>query len=222
MRIRVALDVALVVGVLVMVPASAKFGAPNTICFSGNRKGMSAEQGLENCAIGLKRIMPLAEKHKVTLCMELLNSRVNHKDYMCDTSVWGVELVKRVGSERFKLLYDIYHMQIMEGDLIATIKKNYESYRPLSHCGRSRPQRNRRLAGNQLSRRDESDCGHRLQRIRCAGIYSETRGQNRVAETRRADLRRLNLFISKQILFRPEQASADKSDGAMVAATPIP
>jgi hydroxypyruvate isomerase len=110
------------------IPASANFGAPNTICFSGNRNGMSDEQGLENCAIGLKRIIPIAEKHKVTVCMELLNSRVNHKDYMCDTSVWGVELVKRVGSERFKLLYDIYHMQIMEGDLIATIKKNYESY----------------------------------------------------------------------------------------------
>jgi hydroxypyruvate isomerase len=110
------------------ISASAKFGAPNVICFSGNRAGMSDEQGLENCAIGLKRIMPLAEKHKVTVCMELLNSRVNHKDYMCDKSAWGVELVKRVGSERFKLLYDIYHMQIMEGDMIATIKKNYESF----------------------------------------------------------------------------------------------
>jgi hydroxypyruvate isomerase len=110
------------------IPACADFGAPNTICFSGNRNRMDAEQGLENCAIGLKRIMPIAEKHKVTVCMELLNSRVNHKDYMCDTSAWGVELVKRVGSERFKLLYDIYHMQVMEGDLIATIKKNYESF----------------------------------------------------------------------------------------------
>jgi hydroxypyruvate isomerase len=110
------------------IPECAEFGAPNTICFSGNRAGMSDEQGLENCAIGLKRIMALAEKHKVTLCMELLNSKVNHKDYMCDHSAWGVELVKRVGSERFKLLFDIYHMQIMEGDLIATIKKNYEAF----------------------------------------------------------------------------------------------
>ncbi|MEO5804864.1 MAG: TIM barrel protein, partial [Verrucomicrobiota bacterium] len=110
------------------IPASAKEGAPNAICFSGNRAGMDDAQGLENCAIGLKRIMPLAEKHKISVCMELLNSRVNHKDYMCDNSKWGVELVKRVGSERFKLLYDIYHMQIMEGDLIATIKKNYESF----------------------------------------------------------------------------------------------
>ncbi len=109
-------------------PAAAKAGAPNIICFSGNRAGMDDAQGLENCAIGLKRIAPIAEKHKVTICMELLNSRVNHKDYMCDKSAWGVELVKRVGSERFKLLYDIYHMQIMEGDMIATIKKNYESF----------------------------------------------------------------------------------------------
>jgi hydroxypyruvate isomerase len=108
------------------IPAAADFGAANVICFSGNRKGQDDEEGLKNCAAGLKRIMPLAEKHKVTVCMELLNSKVNHKDYQCDHTAWGVELVKRVGSERFKLLYDIYHMQIMEGDLIATIKANHE------------------------------------------------------------------------------------------------
>src|SRR4029079_5716445 len=91
-------------------------------------KGMSDEQGLENCAIGLKRVAPIAEKYKVTVCMELLNSKVNHKDYQCDYSKWGVELCKRVGSERFKLLYDIYHMQIMEGDLCATIKANHQYF----------------------------------------------------------------------------------------------
>jgi hydroxypyruvate isomerase len=107
-------------------PIVAEHGYPNIICFSGNRKGMSDEQGLENCATGLKRIAPIAEKYKVTVAMELLNSKVNHPDYMCDHTVWGVELVKRVGSERFKLLYDIYHMQIMEGDLIATIKANHQ------------------------------------------------------------------------------------------------
>ena len=107
------------------IPAAAEFGAPNVICFSGNRNGQNDEEGLKNCAAGLKRIMPLAEKHKVTVCMELLNSKVNHKDYQCDRTPWGVELVKRVGSERFKLLYDIYHMQIMEGDLIATIKASH-------------------------------------------------------------------------------------------------
>ena len=85
---------------------------------------MADAQGLENCAIGLKRLMTLCEKHKVNLVMELLNSKVNHKDYQCDHTEWGVELCKRVGSERFKLLYDIYHMQIMEGDVIATIRKH--------------------------------------------------------------------------------------------------
>jgi hydroxypyruvate isomerase len=109
-------------------PIVAKHGYPNIICFSGNREGMSDEEGLENCAIGLKRIAPIAEKYKVTVCMELLNSKVNHPDYMCDLSKWGVELVRKVGSERFKLLYDIYHMQIMEGDLCATIRKNHQYY----------------------------------------------------------------------------------------------
>ena len=107
-------------------PVVAEHGFPNIICFSGNREGMSDEQGLENCAVGLKRIAPIAEKHKVNICMELLNSKVNHPDYMCDHTKWGVELVKQVGSERFKLLYDIYHMQIMEGDLCATIRGNHQ------------------------------------------------------------------------------------------------
>jgi len=104
-------------------PKVAAAGFQNIICFSGNRAGMPEEQGLENCAIGLKRIASICEKHKVVAVMELLNSKVNHPDYMCDHTMWGVELCKRVGSEHFKLLYDIYHMQIMEGDMIATIQK---------------------------------------------------------------------------------------------------
>ena len=88
---------------------------------------MDDQQGLENCVTGLKRLMAIAEKRGVTIVMELLNSKVNHKDYMCDRTPWGVELVKRIGSERFKLLYDIYHMQIMEGDVIATIKAHHTS-----------------------------------------------------------------------------------------------
>jgi hydroxypyruvate isomerase len=108
------------------IPKVAEAGYPNIICFSGNRKGLDDEKGVENCAIGLKRIVGLAEKHKVTICMELLNSKVNHKDYMCDHTTWGVELCKAVGSERFKLLYDIYHMQIMEGDVIRTIQQNHQ------------------------------------------------------------------------------------------------
>jgi hydroxypyruvate isomerase len=102
----------------------ADAGMTNLICFSGNRAGLDDEKGIENCALGLKRIMRLAEDKKVTIVMELLNSKVNHKDYQCDHTAWGVELCKRIGSERFKLLYDIYHMQIMEGDVIATIRKS--------------------------------------------------------------------------------------------------
>jgi hydroxypyruvate isomerase len=109
-------------------PKLVEAGLNTIICFSGNRKGISDEEGLENCAKGLKRLMPSAEKYKITLIMELLNSRVNHKDYQCDKSAWGVELCKRVGSERFKLLYDIYHMQIMEGDIIATIKRDHQYF----------------------------------------------------------------------------------------------
>ena len=105
---------------------SADAGFNQLICFSGNREGMDEQLGLENCAIGLKRILPLAERRGVTLVMELLNSKVNHRDYMCDRTAWGVELAKRIGSERFKLLYDIYHMQIMEGDVIRTIQANHQ------------------------------------------------------------------------------------------------
>ncbi len=117
-----------------VAPKVAAAGFKNIICFSGDRKGMSDEQGLQNCAIGLKRITPICEKHKVVAVMELLNSKVNHPDYMCDHTAWGVALCKKVGSENFKLLYDIYHMQIMEGDVIRTIKgdksKNLESAAP--------------------------------------------------------------------------------------------
>ena len=111
-----------------LLKATADAGFDKVICFSGNRDGMDDEEGLENCAIGLKRLMPLAEKHGITICMELLNSKVNHKDYMCDHSAWGVELCKAIGSEHFKLLYDIYHMQIMEGDVIATIRDRHEYF----------------------------------------------------------------------------------------------
>ena len=108
--------------------ATAEAGFPNLICFSGNRDGMADDVGLENCAKGLKRITALAEKLGVTVCMELLNSRVNHKDYMCDHSAWGVALCKKIDSPRFKLLYDIYHMQIMEGDVIATIRADHQYF----------------------------------------------------------------------------------------------
>jgi len=107
---------------------TADAGFERLICFSGNRAGLDDAQGLDNCAAGLKRILPVAEKLKVTLCMELLNSKRNHKDYQCDHVAWGAELVKRISSERFKLLYDIYHMQIMEGDVCDTIKENHQYF----------------------------------------------------------------------------------------------
>ncbi|MEN0055719.1 MAG: TIM barrel protein [Mucilaginibacter sp.] len=109
-----------------MIPLVAKAGYKNLICFSGNRRGKDDETGWNNCAEGLKKLMALAEKHQVILVMELLNSKINHKDNQCDKTSWGVELAKRVGSENFKLLYDIYHMQIDEGDVIRTIRDNHQ------------------------------------------------------------------------------------------------
>ena len=108
-----------------MIPQVAKAGYKNLICFSGNSNGMDDETGMENCAEGLRQVLPLAEKHNVVLVMELLNSKIDHKDYMCDHTAWGVELAKRTGSENFKLLYDIYHMQIDEGDVIRTIRESH-------------------------------------------------------------------------------------------------
>jgi hydroxypyruvate isomerase len=109
-----------------MIPLVAKAGYTNLICFSGSRRGMSDEVGLANSVKGLQPLMSLAEKHKVVLVMELLNSKINHPDYQCDRTSWGVALAKKLGSEHFKLLYDIYHMQIDEGDIIHTITDNHQ------------------------------------------------------------------------------------------------
>jgi hydroxypyruvate isomerase len=106
----------------------AKAGYKNLICFSGNREGMDEETGWKNCAEGLKKILGQAEKQGVIIHMELLNSKVNHPDQMCDNTKWGVELVKRIGSENFKLLYDIYHMQIDEGDVIRSIQDHHQYF----------------------------------------------------------------------------------------------
>ncbi len=105
-----------------IIPIAAAKKVPNVICFSGNRAGISDEEGAENCVTGLKKIMPLAEKHGVNVVMELLNSK-DHRDYQADTTPWGAGVAQKVGSERFKLLYDIYHMQRMEGDVINNIRK---------------------------------------------------------------------------------------------------
>lgn len=116
-----------------MIPKAAAAGVPNLICFSGNREGMNDNEGMINCAKGLRKLMPLAEKNNVTIIMELLNS-YGHKDYMCDKTKWGAALVEMVGSQRFKLLYDIYHMQIMEGNVIDHIR-NFNQYIGHYHTG---------------------------------------------------------------------------------------
>jgi len=116
------------------IPLAAEHGLKNLICFSGNTNGLTREQGLENCAKGLEPVVKLAAKHGITICMELLNSKVDHRDYQCDHTEWGAALCDKLNVDSFKLLYDIYHMQIMEGDVIATIKK-YKNYIAHYHTG---------------------------------------------------------------------------------------
>lgn len=130
------------------IEATAKEGWRNVICFSGNARGIDRETGMNNCVEALKKVVPLAEKNNVVLNMELLNSRVNHPDYMCDKSEWGIELCKRVGSDNFKLLYDIYHMQIMEGDIIRSIQDNHQffgHYHTAGNPGRNELDENQEL-----------------------------------------------------------------------------
>lgn len=118
-----------------VIEKAANLNVENLVCFSGNRReGLSEQQGQEFCAKGLEPLVKLAEERGVTLQMELLNSKVDHAGYQCDHTVWGVGLCKLLGSERFKLLYDIYHMQIMEGDIIATIRE-YHPYFGHYHTG---------------------------------------------------------------------------------------
>jgi len=116
------------------IDAAAEYGFPNVICFSGNRRGLADEVGIENTVAALKQIIGYAEKKNINICIEILNSKVNHKDYMFDHMSWGVELCKKVGSERMKILYDIYHAQIMEGDIIRTIR-DYHEYIGHYHTG---------------------------------------------------------------------------------------
>ncbi len=122
---RIANHAKLIADFEAMIPKAAEAGVPNLICFSGNNEGQDRNVGMINCAIGLRKLMPLAEKHGVTIIMELLNS-YGHTDYQCDKTAWGAALCEMVGSPRFKLLYDIFHMQIMEGNIIDTIQKNIQ------------------------------------------------------------------------------------------------
>jgi hydroxypyruvate isomerase len=106
------------------IDATAEAGFPNVICFSGNRAGLPDDVGARNCVAGLKQLAGYAEQKNVTICIELLNSKVDHKDYQCDRTAWAVEVCRQVGSERVKMLYDIYHMQVMEGDVMETLRRN--------------------------------------------------------------------------------------------------
>ena len=108
------------------IPLAEKYGVPNVIVFFGNRRGMSDAEAIENSVAGLNRAKKIAEDHGVTIVVELLNSKVNHPDYQGDRTPYGVQVIKAVNSPRVKLLYDIYHMQIMEGDVIRTIKDNHQ------------------------------------------------------------------------------------------------
>lgn len=124
------------------IPRAKREGIPNVITFSGNRRGKSDAEGLDNCYEILKKVTPIAEDNSITICMELLNSRVDHPDYQCDKSAWGIELCKRVNSPRFRLLFDIYHMQIMEGDIIRSIKTNlqyFAHFHTAGNPGRNEP-----------------------------------------------------------------------------------
>jgi hydroxypyruvate isomerase len=107
------------------IDEAASNGAPNVITFSGNRKGMDDREGADNCVVFLNRVKAQAEDKGVTICMELLNSKVNHRDYMFDHMAWGVDVVSRVNSPRVKILYDIYHAQIMDGDIVRTIRDHF-------------------------------------------------------------------------------------------------
>jgi hydroxypyruvate isomerase len=117
---------AIVKGLEKAIPLAEKMGVPNLIAFFGNRRGMGNAEAVDNCVTGLNRVKKAAEDHGVTVCVELLNSKVDHKDYQGDHTAFGLQVVKAVGSPRVKLLYDIYHMQIMEGDIIRTVRDSHE------------------------------------------------------------------------------------------------
>ncbi len=143
-----------------MIPKAAAAGVERIVVFSGNRAGLSDGEGINNCVAGLKRLMPLAEQHGVTLCMEMLNSKVDHKDYHADHTAWAAEVVRGVNSPRFRLLYDVYHMQVMEGDVIATIRKYADMIAHYHTAG--------------VPGRNEIDTMQELNYPRIAGVIADT------------------------------------------------
>ena len=161
------------------IDATAEAGFPNVITFSGNRDGMPDSEGLENCVVALKQVVGHAEQKGVTICMELLNSKVNHADYMADNMPWLVELVDRVASDRFKILYDIYHAQVMEGDVIRTIRDHHEHighYHTAGNPGRNELDEDQELYYPAIMLRDPRD---RLHRHRGPGVHSQEQRQAR-------------------------------------------
>jgi len=108
------------------IDESAVNGVPNVITFSGNRRGMADAEGADNCVVFLNKVKGQAEDKGITICMEYLNSKVNHKDYMFDHIAWGVDVMKRVNSPRVKILFDIYHAQIMDGDIVRNIRDHFQ------------------------------------------------------------------------------------------------
>ena len=147
------------------LPKAAALGVPNLITFFGNRQGRADREAIDNCVAGLNRVKGAAEQHGVTICMELLNSKVDHKDYQGDRTAFGVEVVAAVNSPRVKLLYDIYHMQIMEGDVIRTIRAAPRAHRALPHRRRARPARARRHAGAAVAGGLPGHRRHRVHRL---------------------------------------------------------
>ena len=158
-----------------LIPKAKALQVPNVITFFGNRRGMSDEEATANCIEGLNRVKKIGEENGVTICVELLNSKIDHKDYQGDRSRFGVEIVKAVASPRVKLLYDIYHMQIMEGDLIRTIRENHAVLRALPHWGRPRPARARRNPGSRLAGRGNRHRGSEVRGLFRARVRAHAR-----------------------------------------------
>ena len=181
---------AIVNGLIAALPRAKKAGVPNLIAFFGNRKGMGDADAIKNCVIGLNRVKQAAEEHGITVCVELLNSKVDHKDYQGDRTAFGVEVVRQVESPRVRLLYDIYHMQIMEGDVIRTIREQHAVDRPLPHRRSARPPRARRHPGAQLGRRDARHRRDGLHRLRRPRVRADPRPAHLAARGDRT-LRRL-------------------------------
>ena len=150
------------------IPLAVKAGVPNLITFSGNRNGMSDAEGAKNTIVGLNRVKGMLQDANITVCLELLNSKVNHKDYMADHTEWGAEVMQAVNSPNVKLLYDIYHMQIMEGDSNRHDQEEHSVDRSFSHGRRTGPQRLERHARGAVGRGDARHRVNGLPWIRCA------------------------------------------------------